>query len=219
MSILVRHRRKDHNPRMDFKSKYFDNIRIKKKGGRKAEPIGSTCQWDGCSQPATHKAPMGRQHEGRYLSFCFEHVSEYNKTYNYFSGLDDDSVARFQKDALTGHRPTWTMGVNKWGNTDAPGSGADPVGAASARIKARIAARGRSTAQPSDRVRRLKTLEKKALDDLGLPHSATPQEISSRYKALVKRHHPDANGGDRSTEDRLRQIIQAYKFLKQAGFC
>lgn len=59
----------------------------------------------------------------------------------------------------------------------------------------------------------------KALDDLGLPHSAASEEIKSRYKELVKRHHPDANGGDRSSEGRLRQIIQAYKLLKQAGLC
>ena len=219
MSILVHERTRDHNRAMDLNSKYFDNIRIRKKGARQAEPSEKACQWDGCTKPATHKAPMGRQHEGRYLSFCFDHVREYNKTYNYFSGLDDDSVARFQKDALTGHRPTWTMGVNKWGSGDAPISGVDATGAASARIRARIAARGRAPAQPADRVRRVKTLEKKALDDLGLAHTATPQEISSRYKALVKRHHPDANGGDRSTEDRLRQIIQAYKVLKQAGYC
>ena len=60
---------------------------------------------------------------------------------------------------------------------------------------------------------------RRPLEDMGLPYSANPAEIKGRYKELVKRHHPDANGGDRSTEDRLRRIIQAYKHLKQAGFC
>jgi curved DNA-binding protein CbpA len=35
----------------------------------------------------------------------------------------------------------------------------------------------------------------------------------------VKRHHPDTNGGDRGTEDKLREIIEAYRFLKSKGLC
>ena len=42
--------------------------------------------------------------------------------------------------------------------------------------------------------------------------------MRTAFKALVKQHHPDTNGGDRSTEDRLRDIIQAYKYLKSIGF-
>ena len=203
---------------MNLNSKYFDRIRIKKRGeARPAEPTESKCQWEGCSNAATHRAPMGRDFEGQYLRFCFDHVREYNKTYNYFTGLDDEQVARFQKDALTGHRPTWTMGVNRWGN-EAPLNGGDPRNAADARIRSRLNGQ-RAGGRTGDRARKLKTLEAKAFDDLGLPHNATPEAIKARYKDLVKRHHPDANGGDRSTEDRLRQIIQAYKFLKQAGFC
>ena len=44
-------------------------------------------------------------------------------------------------------------------------------------------------------------------------------EIKGRFKELVKRHHPDANGGDRSSEDKLREIIEAYNYLKSAGYC
>jgi DnaJ-class molecular chaperone len=54
---------------------------------------------------------------------------------------------------------------------------------------------------------------------LGLDGTATPAEVKARYKLLVKRHHPDANGGDRSLEERLREIIQAYSYLKSVGFC
>jgi curved DNA-binding protein CbpA len=203
---------------MNLKSKYFDSIRVRRgKAAPKAEPVTAKCQWNGCDKPATHRAPMGRNFEGQYLNFCFEHVSEYNKTYNYFSGLDDESVARFQKDALTGHRPTWTMGVNRWGS-EPPLGPAGPAAAtgAEARIRARISGGRQAT---SATARKLRTLEQKAFDDLGLPHSASPEAIKARYKELVKRHHPDANGGDRSTEDRLRQIIHAYKYLRQTGFC
>ncbi len=51
-----------------------------------------------------------------------------------------------------------------------------------------------------------------------LPYTARGAEIKARYKELVKLNHPDANGGDRSSEDRLREIIQAYNVLKKAGF-
>lgn len=206
---------------MDINSKYFDKIRIKK--GRKEDPRPNDgkCQWNGCDKPGTHKAPLGRDREGQYLMFCINHVREYNKNYNYFSGLDDDSVARFQKDALTGHRPTWTMAANRNGKPTPPtesGSEAHEKVRLSVRMRAKMA-QATSGTKATGRVRKLKTLEKKALDSLNLPHTANDEEIRLRYKELVKMHHPDANGGDRGSEEKLREIIQSYKFLKQAGFC
>ncbi|HSM20359.1 MAG TPA: DnaJ domain-containing protein, partial [Hyphomicrobiales bacterium] len=67
--------------------------------------------------------------------------------------------------------------------------------------------------------RPLHNAQRKSLAALNLDGRASAAEIKARYKALVKRHHPDANGGDRSSEDRLREIIQAYTYLKGAGFC
>ena len=61
-------------------------------------------------------------------------------------------------------------------------------------------------------------MPRKALETLGLETSATTAEVKARFKLLVKRHHPDANGGDRSSEDRLVEIIQAYNYLKSNGF-
>jgi DnaJ-class molecular chaperone len=62
-------------------------------------------------------------------------------------------------------------------------------------------------------------VERRALDTLGLELDASRADIKTRFKQLVKRHHPDANGGDRTSEDRLREIIQAYNYLKAAGYC
>jgi DnaJ-domain-containing protein 1 len=64
----------------------------------------------------------------------------------------------------------------------------------------------------------VRNAERKALETLGLEASATAVEVKTRFKLLVKRHHPDANGGDRSSEDRLVEIIQAYNYLKNNGF-
>ncbi|MEM7213957.1 MAG: DnaJ domain-containing protein [Pseudomonadota bacterium] len=207
---------------MSSNSKYFDSIRIgkgKKKPAATARPVGAgICQWEGCDKPATHKAPMGRDREGLYLNLCIEHVREYNKTYNYFSGLGDDDIAKIQKDALTGHRPTWTMGVNKDGKKS-PYSEGDPRAAIADRIIARSMRRTGQMGGTGPAKRKLRPLERKAFDDLGMPSSASPDELKTQYKALVKKHHPDMNGGDRGAEERLRQIIQAYKILKQGGFC
>jgi DnaJ-class molecular chaperone len=65
----------------------------------------------------------------------------------------------------------------------------------------------------------VRNAERKAFDTLGLEIDAAGPEIKARFKELVKRHHPDVNGGDRSLEDRLREIIQAYNYLKSAKFC
>lgn len=205
---------------MASNSKYFDSIRITK--GRKkpgaSKPVDTSCQWQDCSKPGTHKAPLGRDREGQYLNLCIDHVREYNKSYNYFSGLGDDAIAKFQKDALTGHRPTWTMGVNKDGDKS-PLSDGDPRGEMADRIIARSMRRTGQISGKGGPVRKLKALEKKAFDDLSMPHSSTADELRMRYKSLVKRHHPDSNGGDRTTERRLQEIIKSYKILKQGGFC
>ena len=78
---------------------------------------------------------------------------------------------------------------------------------------------GHKTASPERERRPLKNLERRSFAALDLDGSEDASAIKARYKALVKRLHPDANGGDRSSEDRLRQIIQAYHYLKSAGFC
>ena len=65
----------------------------------------------------------------------------------------------------------------------------------------------------------LRNAERKCLRTLDLDEDAKADEIKARFKALVKRHHPDINGGDKQSEDRLREVIQAYNHLKQAGFC
>src|SRR5262245_14837663 len=118
---------------MKLDSKYFDSIRVGSKR-RAAEPARPTrhprCQWKGCERPGDHRAPQGRGKDGQYFAFCMEHVRQYNATYNYFDGMNDAEVQDFQKDALTGHRPTWKVGVN----ASAPGapsaSAAGPADAA-----------------------------------------------------------------------------------------
>ena len=210
---------------MKLNSKYFDAIRVKPDEDRRARPNQRCCQWAGCSNGGTHKAPMGRGREGRYFLFCIEHVREYNRSYNYFDGMNDAQVAEFQKDAVTGHRPTWRMGVNSWGQE----ADSDKIRRYADRLKTYKNGRfskvfpgagmlGEEAEQAQEPQRRhVRRLERRHLETLDLPANATKVEIKQRFKDLVKKHHPDRNGGDRSSEDKLREIIQAYNYLKQAG--
>ena len=80
---------------MKLDSEYFDAIRVNGKGkakGAREKPRAPECAWEGCSEAGIFKAPMGRDHEGQYLHFCVDHVRQYNKSYNYFSGLNDKDI-------------------------------------------------------------------------------------------------------------------------------
>ncbi|MBV9261026.1 MAG: DnaJ domain-containing protein [Pseudolabrys sp.] len=195
---------------MKFDSPLFDKIRIKPENDRRPKKPGPRCQWSGCKNEAGHRAPKGRGKEKDYWNFCIEHVREYNQNYNFFSGMTDDAVLAYQKDALTGHRPTWKMGTGKRGaGRPDLGGAADPF-----HMFHELGGRGGPDPDHKPEQRIVRNAERKALETLGLEAGAATLEIKSRFKELVKRHHPDANGGDRSSEDRLVEIIQAYNYLK-----
>jgi hypothetical protein len=201
-------------------SKFFDSIRVKPKGKQpevKPRDTAVKCEWTGCQNKGAHRAPKGRENSREYWHFCLNHVREYNQNYNFFSGMNADAVARYQKDALTGHRPTWKMGANggvKKGAENEIDGAFDPF-SMFAELNGRTGWRkGPEAAQPKVETRKVMNAERKALQVMGLGPSATLADVKSKYKALVKQHHPDANGGDRSTEDRLIEIIKAYNYLK-----
>jgi len=211
---------------MTGKSKLFDNIRIKKRRSAEAPaPDFVKCDWEGCEKPGLHRAPKADRAGGGFHMFCLEHVRHYNKSFNYFSEMKDDEIAaEMRKAAQTGERPTWGMGANAHGRGNPkPREKAAPDFTARrvsdphnlfARL-ARNQGRGSETAEVE---RRLVDSDRRALETLGLKGFQTSAKIKSTYKALVKQHHPDANGGDRKSEDRLRAIITAYTHLKQKGF-
>ena len=126
--------------------------------------------------------------------------------------MSDDAVLKYQKDAITGHRPTWKMGT---GNHPGPELGTD-----AARDPFNVFREFGAPAPKAEKAeppRAIRNAERKALHELGLEVGADKAEIKAKFKMLVKRHHPDANSGDRGTEDKLREIIQAYNYLKSAG--
>ena len=200
---------------MKLDSKHFDSVRAKPADDAALRTAGPACQWKGCTGAGLHRAPRGRGREGEYYLFCLDHVRQFNASYNYFEGWSNADVEAFQKDAVIGHRPTWKAGLNV-GRSPARGSvGKDGFGSGFEDPHGFFAGRGRTS--QSSATRRLRPLELKSLEVLGLAEGVDRVEIKARFKELVKRHHPDANGGDKRSEDKLREIIQAYNHLKQAG--
>jgi hypothetical protein len=205
---------------MDLNSRLFDRIRIRPSCDEPRDTSAPSCEKIGCPTLGAYRAPKGRGREGQYWRFCLDHVREYNASYNYFAGMSDDAVAAYQKDAVIGHRPTWAMGVNA-----ATRQGDD--GEAPARDWAYFDPLGILRGQgfepkreaPARPERRYSGVVRRALDTLGLDEAADAVAIKTQYKALVKRFHPDAHGGDRSFEERLRDIIRAHDTLKAAGLC
>jgi hypothetical protein len=207
---------------MKLDSKFFDRLRVKPDAARLVRDACPECEWQGCTEPGLYPAPKGRGLEGKYHRYCLEHVRQYNKSYNYFSGMPDEEVAKHQKDDTIGHRPTWFVGVNSAARNRASRpqdrrnsfgyrfGTQDPFGLFGPAPR-------QGPERPPEPVRPLRKVERKCLRQLNLEDSATKAEIRARFKDLVMRHHPDRNGGDRRSEDKLREVIQAYNYLRQAG--
>ena len=205
---------------MKLQSKLFDTIRIKPRREEKPAPVEHVCDWEGCEEAGEYRAPKGHRSEGQYHHFCLEHVRHYNTAFNFFAGMDKDEL----EEAL--HAPPRAESRSSFatGNPNMRGARAarealrpgdrfgDPFG-----VFARY--RHRQAQKPaSERVKPLHEQDRRALETLGLIGQAKSDDIKRAYKTLVKIHHPDANGGDKASEERLRTIIAAYSHLKKTGF-
>ena len=205
---------------MKLSSKIFDSIRIKPRKDEKPAPAEHACDWEGCDKPGEYKAPKGHRGEGQYHHFCLEHVRHYNTSFNFFAGMEKDELEQ----AL--HTPPKAESRSSFatGNPNMRGAKAarealrpgdrfgDPFG-----VFARY--RHRQSQKPAaERVKPLHEQDRRALETLGLIGQAKSDDIKRAYKTLVKIHHPDANGGDKASEERLRTIIAAYSHLKKTGF-
>ncbi len=181
-------------------------------GGESEAPGGRCCESPGCIAPGLHRAPKSRQLLTEYFWFCLEHVREYNRAWNYYAGMDETEVEAHIRDDTVWQRPTWPLGG--WQSFRArngePRSGLrDPFGF----FRDEPNANG---AGSETRPNKLPVAERQALTVLELSPPVTLAEIKIRYKGLVKQLHPDANGGDKEAEERLKLINQAYSTLKHS---
>lgn len=183
----------------------------RKKAETPATPL-PPCDWKDCHQPGECRAPRSRASVGSnrandYYNFCKDHAAEYNRRWDYFSGMGQHEIDGFRQDAVTGHRPTWSHEERKTSKRFSPEQLSEALrrfeGIAPPPKKAPLAGERALTREQKD-----------ALDTLDLPHTSTPKEIKQRYKALVKQLHPDVNNGDRQSEERFKRIVEAYGSLK-----
>lgn len=180
------------------------------------KPGERPCEHPGCRAAATARAPKSRDMLNEHYWFCQPHAAEYNKSWDFFAGMSEGQVRAHMEARATGERPTWDFKASgrarefaNFSQKVGKGQGyADPFGIFGA-AKARAEA-----AQPA---RHLGKLERNALADLDLEDAADATAIRTRYTELLKRFHPDTNGGDRSAEHKLQRVVRAYKTLQKAG--
>jgi hypothetical protein len=167
------------------------------------------CDFAGCGQFGEFRAPRARDKLTEYFWFCLDHVRAYNAAWDYYKGMNADEIEAARRADTVGWRPTWPLGTQR-GRHDQ----VDPeqLRAAFSRLFDEDIFAGHQDA-PS-RTPRPITPEEEALAVMDLAVGVTQDEIKARYKELVKLHHPDANGGDKAAEERLKSINQAYTYLK-----
>jgi hypothetical protein len=209
---------------MNLDSKFFDRIRVKPRHRDPDHPQTPHCAWEGCKEPGIYRAPKGNRAEGQYHNFCLEHVRHYNAAYNFFSGMDAAEVEEHvNRSTQTDGRPSWGLGAKPGGYNGPRMPNGKPRNPEARKfsdplhIFARYArAQARNPQEPA--ARPMHEPDRRALETLGFDGRPRADEIKKAYKRLVKIHHPDANGGDKASEDRLRSIIAAYSHLKAKGF-
>jgi hypothetical protein len=206
----------------------FVDVRVNPPGGRrKSARAGAAevrrCEQKGCDDIGDCKAPRAAKdiispapgqrvrEEDNHHWFCRRHAAEFNQSYDFFDGMTEAEIRAFHEASFSGHKPTWKFGAGRLG---AKGQAYNP--------KLRQWA-GRAWFDPNaeearpTQVRERTRLQARALDEMNLPHEATPEQVRAKYAELVKQFHPDSNGGDRSMEPRLTIVIRAFKALKSSG--
>ncbi|UVO49631.1 J domain-containing protein [Sphingomonas sp. SUN019] len=172
------------------------------------------CATGGCEEAGEFRAPPlegpgAGEGPSRFRWFCLEHVRAFNSGYNYFDGMTADEIHHAQRPLAGWERETRAFAHA--GTDPGPSWSAftDPLDAIGARFR-RTAAPERSDGKP------LSGQDRESLRILGLAADADRMALRKRYSELVRRYHPDRNGGDRSHEDMLTKVISAYQQLKQA---
>ena len=162
------------------------------------------CDWNNCRKIGEFKAPIERDNSKKYRLLCIDHIKEFNKNWNYFSGMDDDQIFEFLKSDMTWHKPTQSFSSSDnffkilWNSA----------------LKDELD----KTRLKSDfnHMRKFKFDQNdiKAFSVLGATIGLKWEKIQTKFKKLVKKFHPDMNAGDKKYEEKLKIITLAYTQLK-----
>lgn len=197
----------DSHPRKDRPNARFHG---------RVEAPGRVCAEPGCDEAGEFRAPLiegthtGRDGPPQFRWLCLEHVREFNAGYNFFRGMSTDEIHDAQRPLAGWERETRAFSAN--GGADRPPRWADfsdPLDAIGARFHNRMREQAaRQDGKP------LSGKDREALRILALDTDADRNALRRRYSELVRKYHPDRNGGDRSHEAQLQRVIDAYQQLK-----
>jgi hypothetical protein len=188
------------------------DIRVSKPNARTRAPAPEerACDHLGCERAGAHRAPKARDRLGEFWWFCADHAAEYNRKWNFFAGMEPEELLAFEEAEWIGHRPTWAFKAGRGSREYAAFRGG--------RLRDRFGVfEGGREGAPEAPVRRIGRTQALALQVLNLEETADAAAVRNRYAELVKRYHPDSNGGDRTQEELLNRVLRAYQVLKQAG--
>jgi DnaJ-domain-containing protein 1 len=185
-------------PRIILKPKspeYADSQKLQKK---------RCCDMPGCPHQGNHKAP---KHRGLndYYCFCFEHIKEYNKAWDFFFGMSEREVQEHMTSSLYGDRPTWRYD-----------SDAAELLYEAARKTYFFGEENNGSKSYQQHSNNSNSPEHEALALMGLSPPVTLEEIKTCYKKLAKKYHPDLNRNNKQSEELLKKINMAYTILKLA---
>lgn len=201
------------------KSSPFDfDIRAsadKKKRGRTRrgmsgafETSRKTCEHPGCERPGQYRAPKSPDLLNEYYWFCLEHVREYNLKWNFFSAASETEYEeQLQRDRVWERetKPFRARQKQDWAHLGID----DPMDVLGAN-----ATRNPGTSARGGATRRLPATERRAIEILDARDTWSKAEIRKQYKSLIKDLHPDLNGGDRSDEERLQEVVWAWEQIR-----
>ncbi len=166
------------------------------------------CEHPSCNEPGKFRAPKAPDVLDEFRWFCKEHVREYNAKWSFFDGKTEaETNAQHSKDKV-------------WERETKPMQ--DPEARAWARLGIEDPHQvlgGNATQNPGRGSvgRRLPPTEKRALDILEVEDTASKADIRKAYKKLIKVLHPDMNGGDRSQEEQLQEVVWAWDQIKESN--
>ena len=158
------------------------------------------CEMPGCRESGMYKAPKSKDQLHDYYWYCLEHAREHNQQWDFFNGMDANEIEMFMKEAVTGHRPTWTRESTLKHPYDRLHEALDAFLHMSA-----SRARRTSPALPAKL--------RKALAIMEMAQPYNENALKSKYRALVKKFHPDVNKGNKEYEEKFKLITISYHYL------
>jgi hypothetical protein len=164
---------------------------------------GHLCDAPGCTEQGEYRAPKSRDDLRAFLWFCLPHVREYNAAWDYYKGMSPGEIEAQLRADTSWQRPSWPLG--RLGQTARMDTALED-GLHAFAFNGHATKPPPAPAAPPDL--------REPLETLGLPWPVTLAAVKAKYKELAKRHHPDANGGDKQSEERLKIINLAYALLR-----